>query len=127
MKVKLTENVKKYITIAEMLMVRRIISDMKEDTGIKEYAQMAARIASGTNERFEILKSEASIAKNCRICDAYAEGSGNLDVWLEIYAFNQFAGFYEAGVYLTDLWKLTGENAKEIKAYMFINEYKAVR
>lgn len=124
MKIKFTTEAKKYITINELPAVKRIIAEMKEDTGIKDYAEIAARVASGYNGKFEILKSEAEIAKNARVNNAYGENSGNLDIWLNIYAFDSFAGFFEIGIYLTDVWAVTGDNAEEIKANMYIQRYK---
>ena len=94
MKVKLTEEAKNYISVAEMPAVKQIIKDMRDDDNIIGYAQAAARVASGWSS-FEILKTEASIAKNCRVWNQYGENTGNLDVWLDIYAFDSYAGFYE--------------------------------
>lgn len=123
MKVKFTAEAKKYITVAEMPHVRRIIDEMREDDSLKDYAGMAARVASGSNDYFEILKTEAEISKNCRAHDNFHEGSGNLDIWLTIYAFNAYKGFYNIGVYLSDLWQLTGDNGEEIRSHMYIAEY----
>ena len=58
MKIKFTADAKKYITVAEMPHVRRIIDEMREDDSLKDYAEMAARVASGNNDSFEILKAE---------------------------------------------------------------------
>ena len=123
MKVKLTEESKKYITVAEMPAVKQIIKDMKEDDDIIGYAQAAARVASGWNG-FEILKAEASIAKNCRVWNQYGENTGDLDIWLDIYAFDSYAGFYEIGAYLSDIWSICGDNAEELKEHMYIGAYK---
>ena len=46
-----------------------------------------------------------------------------LDIWLTVYAFDPFDGFYNIGVYLSDIWQLSGENADEIKSHMYIEEY----
>ena len=126
MKVKFTAEAKKYITVAELPHVKKIMAYMKEnesDESLKDYAQMAARVASGDWNDFEILKAEAEISKNCRAHDNFHEGSGNLDIWLTIYAFNAYKGFYNIGVYLSDLWQLTGDNGEEIRSHMYIAEY----
>lgn len=123
MKVKFTAKQKQYITVAELPIVKRIIADMKDDDNLQEYAQMAARVASRSNETFEILKADATIAKNCRIYDNYGENSGTLDIWLEAYAFNSYKGFYNIGIYLTDVWNICGENREEIRSHMYIEEY----
>lgn len=123
MKVKFTAEEKKYITVAEAPHVRRIINEMREDDSLEEYAQMAARAASGDWNDFEILKAEAEISRNCRVHDNFHEGSGNLDIWLTIYAYNAYKGFYNIGVYLSDLWQLTNDNGDEIRSHMYIAEY----
>ena len=123
MKVKFTAEAKKFVTVAEVPQVKKIIEEMREDDGLKGYAEMAARVASGSNESFEILKAEAEISKNRRAFDNYGEGSGTLDIWLTVYAFNTYKGFYNIGVYLSDLWQLSGDNAEEIRNHMYIEEY----
>ena len=123
MKVKFTAEAKKYITVAEMPHVRRIINEMREDDSLKDYAEMAARVASRDWNDFEILKADAEISRNCRAHNNYHEGSGNLDIWLTIYAYNAYKGFYNIGVYLSDIWQLTSDNGEEIRSHMYIAEY----
>lgn len=123
MKVKFTEDAKRFISVSELPAVKKVIAEMKEDGEIKGYSEIAARVASGYNGNFEILKADAQIAKNARIYDAYGEGSGEIDVWLDIYAFDDYSGFYEIGAYLTDIWAVTGDNTEEIRNHMYINKY----
>ena len=116
MKVKITANSKKIITVAEMPKVQEIIKYFQEEdeTPINDYARWAANIVTKhTLCNPEILKATASIL----------EGSGNLDVWFEFYIFDKYAGFYEIGVYLTDIWQATDENNEYIKSHMYINAY----
>ena len=127
MKVKITEDTKRIITISEMPAVRKIISELREDNYLKQYASCAARVASGRYDTFEILKAEAEIAKNARVWDAYGEGTGNLDVWVNIYAYNPYYGFYDFGVYLTDIWAISDDNKNEIKTHMYIKSYVAAK
>ena len=122
MKIQITKEAKRYLTLAEMPEVKKMVSDLKEER-IEDYAPIAARIASGRNDPFELLKAEAEISRNQRIDNGYHDGSGNLDVWMRFYFYNSTFGFYEVGVYLTDLWQSTGENAEEIKQYMYINGF----
>lgn len=124
MKVKFTAETKKFVTVAEVPQVKKIIEEMREDDGLKDYAEMAARVASRSNESFEILKAEAEIAKNRRAFDNYGEGSGTLDIWIEAYAFNSYKGFYNIGIYLTDVWNISGDNKEEIRNHMYIEEYR---
>lgn len=126
MKVKFTAEAKKIVTVAEVPEVKKIIAYMKENEtaeSLKDYATMAARVASKNGCTFEILKVDAEIAKNCRAFDNYHEGSGNLDIWLTVYAFSPLNGFYNIGVYLSDIWQLSGDNTEEIKSHMYIEEY----
>lgn len=122
MKVNFTAEQKRIITVAELPAAKEVISLLKDDTGLKDYAAIAARIATrdGANE---ILKAEAEIAKNHRIYNRYSEESGNLDIWLTVYAFNDFKGFYKIGAYLSDIWEVASENAEEIRSHMYIREF----
>ena len=81
MKVRLTQEAKKYITVAEMPAVRRIIADMKEDTStVEDYAEMAINAAyDGRAYNIGIFKATAEIAKNQRVYNAYGENSDG--VW----------------------------------------------
>ncbi len=127
MKVQITKEAKKWLKVAQMPAVRKIIADCKEEDicDLKEYGQMAASLAADGNYNFEILKASAEIAGNCRINDAFFDGSGHLDVYCKFYAFNYFAGFYEIGIYLTDLWKIGSEETnKEVRRNMYITAYK---
>lgn len=126
MKIKFTDEAKKYITVSEAPHVKKIMAYMKENEStesLKDYAEMAARVAGGYGYDYEILKVEAEISRNCRAHDNYHEGSGTLDIWLTIYAFNAYKGFYNIGVYLSDLWQLTGDNGEEIRSHMYIAEF----
>ena len=123
MKVKFTKEMKEIIPVSLVSDVQSIICEMKEDNDTSYYGRMAAKIASGIITDFEILRFEAMIAKNCRVYNRFTDTSNDLDVWFDIYAYNRFEGFYEIGVYLTDLWSYTGENAAEIKSHMYIKSF----
>ena len=124
MKIRITNDMKKVLTVSEMPTVRKIINDFKE-YGKEEFhndVETAVSLASGVNgSSFEILKAEAEIAKNCRASGFFGDAeSPNIDIWIKIYAYHHYYGFYEIGVYLSDLWQLSGENQKEIKSHMYI-------
>ena len=127
MKIQMTEDSRKIITLADMPAVRRLIREMKEDNYIKEYGGMAARVASGEYDTFEILKAEAEVAKNNRVFNAFFDGSENLDIWCRFYAYNSYYGFYEIGAYITDIWNITGDNSDEIRQQMYINAFRRER
>lgn len=123
MKVKITEQTKKHIYASQLPAARKVVEEMKEDTGLENYCQMAARVASRSNAEFELFKIQAEIAGNCRVVNAYDDESENLDVWITFYAFHSYEGFYKIGVYLTDIWKIDGQNNDEIAGYMYIDHY----
>lgn len=124
MKVTFTKEAKQYITFAQETAVRKVIEGFKEDTDIKTYAKMAAQVASDSYTDFEIFKVEAEIAGNARVWDRYDEGTENIDVWLNIKAFDEFRGFYEIGAYVSDIWEISDNNRAEIKGHMFIRHYE---
>ena len=123
MKVAVTKEMKDILRVSQMPAVRKIQEQMREDDGLLDYAHIAARVACEENWGFEILKATAEICNNNRVWDAYGEGSGKLDVWLRVYAFNQFYGFLRIGVNLTDIWNVTGDNHDEIRPHMYIERY----
>lgn len=127
MKVKITENSKKSIYAYQLSAARKIVEDLKEDTALETYCQMAARVASDSNAEFELFNIQAEIAGNCRVSNAYDNDSGNLDVWIKFYAFNVYDGFYTIGVYLTDIWKIDGKNNEEIAKQMYVRYYARSR
>ena len=122
MKVKFTAEQKRFITVEELPAVQEIIAMMKEDTGLKEYAGMAARIVEPYS-CCEILKVEAEIARNNRVFNRYSDTSGMLDIWLTVYAFDSFKGFYTIGAYLSDIWEANGENSDELRSDMYIRKF----
>ena len=123
MRVMMTDDAKKIITLAEAPYARQIIEYLKEDTGLQDYARMAANVAGG-NYGYEILKATAEITRNRNVWDQYGEGTGMLDVLLKIYAFSRYRGFYEIHVYLSDIWQITADNTDEIRDRMWIELYE---
>lgn len=122
MRVQVTSEEKKFLTVAEMPAVRRIIQDMKEDEcPLEEYADMVMCAIKGTG--FEIYRPKAVISKNCRINDRYFDGSGALDVWITFLAFDSYFGAYDCGVYLSDVWELTDDNHEELRSKMYVKAF----
>lgn len=129
MKVRITEDMKRVITLAEMPAVNKVIRYAKEDEmTVKEYAEMAARIAS-RNNNVKVLEASAEIACNCRISDWYDNGSANFDIWVNFTAIidDCFAGIIMGGAYVTDIHALDNENAKEIRSHMYIRRFMEVK
>lgn len=122
MKVQITNEIKKITTVYEMPAVNQVIKAMKDDENTaKDYAEMAAQIASGCNG-VKVLESKATVSANCRVWDAIAEGTGKYDVWVEFTAFTEI-GFVMGGAYLTDLWNYRSNNRDETLRHMFIRKF----
>jgi len=124
MKVKFGPEQKKIITVAQLPAVRQLIEFMREDTGLRDYAETAATLASDYSG-MEILKAEAEIALNSRVWNQYGDETENIDIWIKVYAYHSYYGFYDIGVYLTDLWALCSDNKEEIRSHMYIRHYTA--
>lgn len=123
MKVSISKKSKKVITLAQASIARKLVEEMKDDEmSVNEYAEIAARVAGG-NAEYEILKAKAEIAKNSRVFNRYGEDTENLDVWIECYAFNPYKGFFDIGIYLSDIWEISNSNDEEIKKHMYINHF----
>lgn len=122
MKIKITEDMKRVITLSEENAVKLVQNSMKEQKNFQWEAERALDIASN-NTIHEILKVDAEIAKNRRVWDFYNEGTERIDIWVTAYGFDYFAGFYSVGFYLSDIWQLGSENAEEIKERMYIRKY----
>ena len=127
MKVNLTAEMKKFITVAEMPAVKKVMQYEKEDDySAQDWAKVAARIVFDDNAAM-IIEAKARIAKNQRVWDAFDEETRDIDVWIELTAFSAYcSSFIIAGAYLTDLWQLTKDNADEIKSHMYIRQFKEV-
>ncbi len=125
MKVAVTKEAKRILTVAEMPAVRRIIEELKEEEDVKWYANLAAIVAAGSYDA-DVLRANAEIAKNCRVWNAYHEESADLDVWVKFTAYTD-EGFVVGGAYLTDIWQITSDNNEEIKRHMYIRLFREVK
>lgn len=128
MKVNFTAEMKKFITVAEMPAVKKVMQYEKENDEwtVQEWAKMAARLVFDDNGA-KVIEATARIAKNQRVWDAFDEETRDIDVWIEFTAFSEYrSSFIIAGVYLTDLWQLTKDNADEIKSHMYIRRFEEV-
>lgn len=124
MKVVIPFEMKGVLTLAELPAAKELIKRMREDNDFDQYALSAARVASGINDSFAVFNQTAKIAKNERVQDYFGDNSGNLDVWLEFLAFSFFSGCYLVGVYLSDVYQITGTASdKDLRQHMFIREY----
>ena len=128
MKVKFTDTMKDIVTVAEMPAVKKVMRCANEDEcTATDLARVAARLVFDDNAAM-IIEAKARIAKNQRVWDAFDEETRDIDVWIEFTAFSEYrSSFIIAGVYLTDLWQLTTDNADEIKSHMYIRRFKEVK
>ena len=128
MKVTFSKDYKQRFTIDEYEKAKQIISDMKEDeftpAGYAKYAVNAIGSAYGIGGCEKVFDCKATVAGNCRAWNSYLSDSGTLDIWIEGTA-KTWQGFVEFGVYLTDVWTLSGDNAEDIaRNHMFKVIYK---
>ena len=120
---------KKYVTVAEMPVVRRIIEDFRENDANTptDYAEYAARAI--THNTVRILEAKAEICKNDRAWNRFSDDSEHLDVWITFTAavgLGSLDGFIIGGACLSDIWDLTGyeETDAERVAHMSIRRFK---
>ena len=126
MKVKLEKDYRNYYTINDLEKAKAVIKFMKEEDSstVKEYAEYAVREALRDTDVFdhEIITAEAHTAGNRRVWDAYGEGTGSMDVWVEALAETS-EGYIKCGAYLTDIWQTGSEHYKQ---NMYIKRFKEV-
>lgn len=122
MRIKITEDMKRVITLSEENAVKLVQNCMKEQKNLQWEAERALELASN-NTIHEVLKVDAEIAKNSRVWDFYNEGTECIDILVTAYGFDYFEGFYSVSFYLSDIWQLGSENQEEIKAKMYIRKY----
>lgn len=126
MKISITEESKKYLTVEEHEIAKRIVKEFRaadraaDSEELQDYARQAARIAAGSVT--DVLKASASIARNNRAYNALGTDTGMLDVWFDVTA-STWDGFVIVGACLSDLWQATGENNEEIASHMYIRKF----
>ena len=125
MKIAITADAKRFITIADMPAVRKVIESFKDDSWtVKEYAEQAARIASDNNI-VNVLECGAEIAGNRRVWDRFDNGTAHFDVWVTFTAIidNGFGGIIMGGAYISDIWDATNYNHDEVRSHMYIRRF----
>ena len=126
MKVTISDKSRKIITVEQMPAARKVIEVMKEDEWtVKDYAAMAARIASGCNGA-RVIEASAAVVGNHRVWDAIAEGTERFDVWVEFIAFTGDS-FITGGACITDLWRSNADNLDDIRSHMYIRKFVEAR
>lgn len=122
MKVSLEKEYRRWYTLEELDQAKQVIAAEKEDEetakGWAAYAVREALKGTGDYDR-EVLQASARTARNCRAWDAYGEGSGTMDVWIEALA-RTADGFIDIGAYLSDIWQ---SGAVGYKQHMYVQRY----
>lgn len=117
MKVKITDEARRWLTLAELPSAKQMIAEMKEDeSSAAEYLATAAACwlhnsenAHRADDVVKVLAASAEIAGNARIWNRYNDESGRLDVWLT-GTVETFYGFLKIGCYLSDVWEIGPED-----------------
>lgn len=115
MKVKITADSRKVITMAQTDIAKRIIESCAEDEATAaEYARYAVNaIMRKHNDCCDtVLQCSAEIAGNGRVWNRILEDSENLDVWISGIA-KCGCHFCEFGAYLSDIWEICGEDGED--------------
>ena len=122
MKVTLEKDYRKYYTLDDLDRAKAVIKAEKEDEmSAKDWAEYAAREALRGEEAslVEVIRAEATTAKNCRVWGAYTDDSADMDVYIRFLAETS-EGFIEGGAYLTDIWQSEAET--RYKNHMYIRK-----
>lgn len=115
MKVCITANTKKWLTLEQLPIAKQIIEGMKEDEwSAKEYLDMAASCWLHNAENGDeydhvakVLSATAEIAGNSRVWDWFG-GSGHIDIWLD-GTVETNKGFLKIGCYFSDICNIGPE------------------
>lgn len=122
MKVTLEKDYRKYYTLEDLDRAKAVIAAEKEDEmSAKDWAVYAVgeALRNKDGSLWEILKAEATTAKNCRVWGAYTDDSADMDVYIKFLAETS-EGFIEGGAYLTDIWQSEAET--RYKNHMYIRK-----
>jgi len=125
MKIKMTADSKRIVSLEEAPAAQSIISSMKEDdtSTPADYIRQAVNALCGDrNSCDQVFEASAEIAKNCRVWNYHSDNSGTLDVWITGTA-KTFDTFYIIGAYLSDLWQLCPDNYSEITQHFYVRKF----
>ena len=131
MKLEISDTMKRVLTVAEMPAVNVVKeafrNTLKEQKNLDWETRQAAYLAT-RHSGLEILKVSAEIAKNKHVWNYYADDSSDapswdIDVYLTIYAYDSYYGFYEVHVFLSDIWSTGSHNEDEMRARCWVRHY----
>ena len=128
MKVNITKESKKWLTVDEYDRAKEIVRQMKDDEwSAEQYVDMAAicwlRNTGKNDYRARVIEASAEIAKNSRAGNAFNDDSGTLDVWMKGLV-ETWDGFLKIECYLTDIWSIGPESFnKKFPEYCWARYY----
>lgn len=126
-KISFPDEYKRMFTLSDLESCKKLKESIKNDDGkidLSWEAAMAASIGSdGHVGDGQILAARAEFAKNQRVWQYYCDDSKQMDIWIEVKAFDPCYGFYDIGIYLSDIWQYFSEVKYETMKQMFIKHY----
>lgn len=128
--IKLTDSFKKFVTLEEAPIVKEMIKQLRADE-VEEAIPTYTDIIMGCVQQggdWQIFGITAEICKNGRIpYNYYTDNSKDFDVWVKLDAFDNYYGFYQIGICLSDIYAVTANNAAEIRERMYIRHFAEVK
>ena len=128
-KITLPKHYKDVFTLSDLEACKKLEKSIKDnaDNGKIDLSwEVCCAAIAGSDSHVcdtHVLAASAEFQKNSRIYDYYCDGSGKMDVWINVKAFDSYYGFYDIGVYLSDIWQYSSEDAEATKIHMFIKHY----
>jgi len=131
MKVSISKESRKIITLDEAPAARKLVELMKEDsTPISEHVARVIKAAAGWHENCEeVYTATAEIAKNSRLHDHYDSETGCFDVWIS-GAGRTYNEFYIVGAYLSDIWNFDGDEKHDkqiVRDFMYVRKFVEIK
>ena len=126
MTIKITKDMERVLRLSDIPAVEALRKEMEAEPDLKWEVERIASLAAGVD--IEVLRFDTKIAKNNRIWNFYSgtdteHPTEDIDVWIDVYAYDPYYGFFDVGAYLSDIWSLTSNNAEEIKSHMYIRHF----
>lgn len=119
MKVTITKESGRWMTVNELPYAKQIVQDMKDDAwSAKDYAKMAADAVLSAprynNDSVrEVLSASAEITRDSGIAfEQFGEGCGLLGVWIKA-TVETWKGFLKISFLLSDAWMLGTDEARD--------------
>lgn len=119
MKVNITKESGRWMTVDELPYAKKIVQDMKDDAwSAKEYAEMAARAVLSApryndDSVRDVLSASAEICRDNYIpYEQFGEGCGRLGVWI-VATVETWDGFLKIHCLLSDIWMLGTNEARD--------------